>query len=228
MTLTYYGQACILVEFEKTKLLFDPFISGNPLAKHIDIVTLKTDYILVTHGHQDHILDLEDIAKHNPNAVLISNFEIINKFEYLGLKSHAMNIGGQYKFEFGLVKMVNALHSSSFPDGTYGGNPAGFVISNHKFTIYIAGDTALTGDMKLIPKTCPKLDLAVLPIGDNYTMGYKDAFIASQYIECDTIMGCHYDTFPAITINHQAAIDYFYKRNKALILKKIGEQWQPV
>ena len=226
MKITYYGQSCILLELDKVKFLFDPFISGNPLAQHIDIDSIKADFILVTHGHQDHILDLERVAKNNPEATFISNFEIVNKFEHLGLKNHSMNIGGKYEFEFGFVKMVNALHSSSFPDGTYAGNPCGFVIWDYKSSVYVAGDTALTEDMKLIPKTCPDLDVAVLPIGDNYTMGYKDAVVASKYLECGTVFACHYDTFPVIEVDKLDVLNHSSHHNVHIIVKEVGETWE--
>ena len=133
-----------------------------------------------------------------------------------------MNHGGKVNFDFGTVKYVNAIHSSVLPDGTYGGNPGGFVIWNDEACFYLAGDTALTMDMKLLPLTCPKLDFAILPIGDNFTMGYEDAVIASGYIECDKIIGCHYDTFGYIKIDHDAAKKAFADSGKELILLPVG------
>ena len=222
MKITYLGHATILLEINNSKLLFDPFISGNPLAQNIKIEDIHADYIFITHGHQDHVLDVETIAK-NCDAKLVSNFEIISWYELKGLKGHPMNIGGKCTFDFGTAKYVNAIHSSVLPDGTYGGNPGGFVISTKDSCIYIAGDTALTEDMKIIPLTCPKLDLAILPIGDNFTMGYEDALIASDYIKCNKIMGCHYDTFPPIVIDKEKATSFFKSKNKELLLPKIGE-----
>ena len=118
---------------------------------------------------------------------------------------------------------VNAIHSSVLPDGTYGGNPGGFVIWNEEYCIYIAGDTALTLDMKLIPDTCPRLDLAILPVGDNFTMGYEDAAIAADFIQCNRVMGCHYDTFPPIALDKAAAQQHFKAKGKELLLPEIGE-----
>lgn len=220
MKITFYGHASLGIEVSGKHILVDPFISGNPKAAHIDITTLKADYILVTHAHQDHILDVEKIAKRT-GAVVVSNFEIASHFGAKGLKHHPMNHGGSWNFDFGKVKYVNAVHSSSFPDGSYGGNPGGFVIEGEHKNIYIAGDTALTMDMKLIPMRT-KLDLAILPIGDNFTMDVEDAIIASDFVDCDKILGVHYDTFGFIEINHEAAIKKFFDKGKDLMLLEIG------
>ncbi|TQD34007.1 metal-dependent hydrolase [Haloflavibacter putidus] len=222
MKIIFYGQNALGIETEGTHLVVDPFITGNDLAKDkIDINKIKADYILLTHAHQDHILDAEAIAK-NTGATIISNFEIANHYEEKGFEVHPMNHGGKWKFDFGTVKYVNAIHTSSFPDGSYGGQPGGFVIETKERNIYIAGDTALTMDMKLIPMRT-KLDLAVLPIGDNFTMGVDDAIIASEYIECNRILGCHYDTFGFIEIDHKLAKDKFEMKNKELLLPEIGQ-----
>lgn len=222
MKLTYLGHACILVEFGGKKLLFDPFISGNELAKNVDIDAIEADYILITHGHQDHILDVERIAK-NTGAKLISNFEIVTYFGNLGIEGHPMNHGGSWDFDFGKVKYVNAVHSSSFPDGTYAGNPGGFVIWNEANAFYFAGDTALTMDMKLIPLTCPKLDFCILPVGDNFTMGVDEALLASDFVECSKVVACHYDTFGYIVVDKNLVNRAFQAKNKDLIFVDIGE-----
>lgn len=221
MKITYYGHACLAIEIGEITVLVDPFISGNPKASHVDISIIKADYILVTHAHEDHILDVEYIAKRN-NAKIVSNFEIINYFSNLGLEGHPMNHGGIWNFDFGLVKYVNAVHTSSFPDGSYGGQPGGFVIQANGKTIYIAGDTALTYDMKLLPMFYD-LDLAVLPIGDNFTMGINEAIQASNFVACNRILGYHYDTFGYIEIDHSAAKAKFAENDKDLLLLNIGE-----
>ncbi|HKK78858.1 MAG TPA: metal-dependent hydrolase [Phaeodactylibacter sp.] len=221
MKLKYYGHSTFGLETKGTKLLFDPFISPNERAKDINVDQIEADYILVSHGHEDHVADAVDIAKRT-GATLISNFEIINWFGEKGLPGHPMNHGGKNKFDFGIVKYVNAIHSSVLPDGTYGGNPGGFVIWNDEGCFYFAGDTALTMDMKLIPMTCPALDFAILPIGDNFTMGYEDAVIAAEYISCEKVIGCHYDTFGYIEIDHKAAEKAFADKGKELILLPIG------
>ena len=179
MKITFYGHASLGIQVNDVHILVDPFISANPKASHINIDTLKADYILLTHAHQDHILDVETIAKRT-NAVVVSNFEIVSHFEALGIEGHPMNHGGTWQFDFGKLHMVNAVHSSSFPDGSYGGNPAGFVLETAHHKVYIAGDTALTFDMKLIPQVIGELDITILPIGDNFTMGIDEAIKASK------------------------------------------------
>ncbi len=221
MKITFLGHASLQIEINDINILVDPFITGNPKASHIDIDGLKADYILVTHAHQDHILDVEAIAKRT-NAVVVSNFEIVSHFEKLNVEGHPMNHGGSWNFEFGKVKYVNAIHTSSFPDGTYGGQPGGFVIEGEHKNIYIAGDTALTFDMKLIPLQT-KLDLAILPIGDNFTMGIDDAILASDFVKCDKILGYHFDTFGYIEIDHDAAKRAFFEKDKDLMLLEIGD-----
>ncbi len=225
MQLTFYGHSSFLIEFGGKKLLFDPFISPNQLAKDIDINTLEPDYILLSHGHADHVADAETIAKRT-GALIISNYEIVEWYGKKGLKGHPLNHGGKWAFDFGTVQYVNAVHSSVLPDGTYGGNPGGFVISNtDEGAFYYAGDTALTWDMKLIPMTCPKLNFAVFPIGDNFTMGYEDAVIASDFIECNQIIGCHFDTFGYIKVDKQKVISAFEEKGKTIILPDIGDSF---
>ena len=225
MKITYLGHATLLLEMNGKKILFDPFITGNPIANNIYVDEIKCDYIFLTHAHQDHVLDVERIAANNPDALLVSNYEIVMYYQEKGVNGHPLNHGGKKKFDFGTAKYVNAVHSSVFPDGTYGGNPGGFVIYDHSHCLYIAGDTALTRDMELIPMTCPKLDLAVLPVGDNFTMGYEDARIASDFIQCDKIIGCHFDSFPPIQLDHVAAKIHFTEKGKELILLDIGESY---
>lgn len=222
MKITHYAHSTFAIEINGTHLLVDPFISGNERLKdQINIQDLKADFILLTHAHQDHTLDAEAIAK-NTGAVIVSNFEIATYYETKGLEVHPMNHGGTWNFEFGNLKYVNAIHTSSFPDGSYGGQPGGFVIEGEHKNIYIAGDTALTMDMKLIPMHT-KLDLAILPIGDNFTMGIEDAIIASDFVECDKVLGCHYDTFGYIEIDHEEAKRKFYEKGKDLMLLEPGE-----
>lgn len=221
MKITFYGHASLGIEVGGKNIIVDPFITGNPQAAAIDINSLKADYILLTHAHGDHVLDVEAIAK-NTNAVIVSNAEIATYYGNKGFKSHPMNHGGGWKFDFGNVKYVTAIHSSSFPDGSYGGNPGGFVIEGEHKNIYIAGDTALTYDMKLIPLRT-ELDLVILPIGNNFTMDVEDAIIASDFVECDKILGYHFDTFGYIEINHEEAIRKFFDKGKDLMLLQIGE-----
>lgn len=222
MLVKYLGHSCLLIEIASYKILVDPFISQNPLAKHINLDSIQADYILLTHAHYDHIIDFESIAKRT-GALLIANHEIVTYYAKSGIKGHAMNPGGSFQFPFGKLKMVHAAHSSSFPDGTYGGNPVGFMLKeNDGKTIYIAGDTALTMDMQLIPMFFT-LDLAVLPIGGNFTMDVEEALVAAQFVKCDKIMGVHYDTDPLISINHEAVKEQFSRINKILFLPAVED-----
>ena len=222
MKVTYLGHACVNIQIEGAHLLVDPFISANPLAGHIDINSIEATYILLTHAHADHILDAEAIAKRT-GASLITNPEILDHYRKLGLDGHDMNIGGSHRFLDGKVKikMVKAVHSSSFPDGSYGGNPAGFLINYKDQTIYISGDTALTMDMKIIPHQY-KVDLAILPIGNNYTMGIRDALTAAKFVETNNVLGVHYDTFDVIKIDKEASKSKFSDAHKRLHLLEIG------
>lgn len=222
MKVTYLGHASLLVEMGGKNLIFDPFITQNELAQNIDVDKLPADYILLTHGHGDHVADVERIVK-NTGAKIISNFEIVNWFAPKGVTGHPMNHGGKWKFDFGTVKMVNAIHSSSMPDGSYGGNPGGFVVWDDANCFYVAGDTALTEDMKTIPLTAPELDFCVLPIGDNFTMGYEEAIIASDFVKCDTVIAYHYDTFGYIVIDKEKVKQAFAAAGKKLIFLGIGE-----
>lgn len=223
MKVTYYGHACFSVEVNGKVLLFDPFITHNELAKHIDINGIHADFILLSHGHEDHVADVPAIAKRT-GAKVIASYEVIGWVGRLGIENvHPMNTGGTFHFDFGSVKCVSAIHSSSLPDGSYGGNPMGFVIEHSSGAFYYSGDTALTMDMKLIPLTSKKLDLAVLPIGDNFTMGAADAVMASDFVDCDNILGVHYDTFGWIKIDQDAAKKLFADKGKKLTLLGIGE-----
>lgn len=222
LNIKYLGHSCFLIESKGFKLLFDPFIKGNPIAQEVDIKTLNPDYIFITHGHGDHIGDTIEIAKLS-GAKIISSYEVCNWLSSNDFEMFGLNIGGKIKLDFGFVKMVAANHSSSMPDGTYGANPGGFVIWNDELSFYISGDTSLIWDMKLIPLTVPQLDFAILCIGDLFTMGFEDAALAAEFIQCKNIIGCHFDTFAPIRINHQNAIDYFHSKNLKLILPKINQ-----
>ena len=223
MKFTYYGHACFAVETDGATLLFDPFITPNELAKEIDVDAIAADFILLTHGHVDHVADAVRIAGRT-GATVIANFEVATWIGKQGIAAvHAMNIGGSSAFDFGRVKYVNAIHSSSLPDGSHGGQPGGFVVETKSAgSFYAAGDTALTLDMKLIAEEF-QLRFAALPIGDNFTMGAADAARAAGFIGCDEIVGIHYDTFPPIRIDHAAAKAVFAAAGRRLHLLKIGE-----
>ncbi|MCE2771893.1 MAG: metal-dependent hydrolase [Bacteroidetes bacterium] len=222
MKITFYGHSCFGIEVKGKHLLFDPFISPNPLAAHIDVNSVKADFILQSHGHMDHIADTVAIAKRT-GATVICAFEIHEWLNNQGVTTtHPMNTGGKWMFDFGKVKCVAAVHSSSLPDGSYGGNPMGFVIESDEGNFYYAGDTALTYDMKLIGEY-RKVDFALLPLGDNFTMGVDNAIIASDFIKCNDIIGMHYDTFGYIKIDSSEAIQKFERSGKKLTLMNIGE-----
>lgn len=224
MKVTFLGHAGFQVKTGGKTLIFDPFISPNPAAAHIEVDALAADYMLLSHAHGDHIADVESIVKRT-NAKIIASYEVGLYFEAKGLMNyHPMNAGGKWSFDFGTVKCVKAVHSSVFPDGSAGGNPLGFVVKSADATFYYSGDTALTYDMKLIPNEYGyKLTHAFLCMGDNFTMGVEDALIAASFIDCDTIIGMHFDTFGYIKIDHEAAIKKFADKGKRLILMNIGE-----
>lgn len=193
--LTWYGHAALGLETGGSHILIDPFFSGNPAAiTSADAV--QADFILVTHGHGDHLGDTVAIARRT-GALVISNFEIASWLGNQGIKTHPQHIGGGYRHPFGYLKLTPALHGSALPDGSYGGNPAGFLIAtNDDKKIYIAGDTGLFGDMKLIGEE--GLDLAVIPIGDNFTMGPDDALRAVRLLLPKVVIPIHYGTWELI------------------------------
>ncbi len=222
MKITYYGHSCFSVTVKGKTLLFDPFISGNPLAAHIDVNSVQADYILVSHGHEDHIADAVAIAQRT-GATVVGGFEVITWLEGKGVKNtHPMNHGGHWIFDFGKLKSVNAVHSSSMPDGSYGGQPMGFLVESEEGNFYFAGDTALTYDMKLIGEY-KQIDFAFLPIGNNFTMGADNAIIAAEFINCTKIIGMHYDTFGFIKIDQKEAIEKFVRAGNQLHLIEIGK-----
>lgn len=192
---TWFGHATLGLETGGFKLLIDPYFSGNPSVK-IKANQVEADYILVTHGHGDHIGDTVEIAK-RCSALVISNAEISSWLRKQGVKTHAQHIGGGYQHPFGYLKLTTALHGSSLPDGSNGGNPAGFLLTtNENKKIYMAGDTGLFGDMRLIGEE--GLDLAVIPIGDNYTMGPADALRAVRLLNPRVVIPIHFNTFDLI------------------------------
>lgn len=225
MRVTYYGQSAFMIEVAGAKLLFDPFITGNPKAAAIDIGTLKPDYILVSHGHGDHVGDAEQIAKHS-GATIISNYEIVSWFTGKGIEGGiGLNLGGGIDLPFGRVQLVPAWHSSVLPDGTNGGTAGGFIVTHQGGTFYFSGDTALFQEMKLFGRR-HTIDAAFLCLGDHFTMDMVDAVHAAEFLGTDTVIGMHFDTFPPIAIDHQKAMDLFTAANKKLTLPAIGQSFE--
>lgn len=222
MKLTYFGHSCFQVVIKGQKLLFDPFITHNELAKNVELTNIQPDFIFLSHGHADHIADCVSIAQRT-GCKVVANWEVHEWLNKQGIaNTHPMNTGGKWHFDFGTVKCVVAQHSSGLPDGSYGGNPLGFLISSTEGNFYYSGDTALTLDMQLIPGWA-KLNFAVLPIGDNFTMDIADASKAADFINCKTIVGVHYNTFGFIKINETEAKEVFAASGKNLLLPAIGE-----
>jgi L-ascorbate metabolism protein UlaG (beta-lactamase superfamily) len=222
MQFTYYGHSCFSVSLQNKILLFDPFISENPIAGNLSPDHLHADYILVSHGHQDHILDAEAIALRT-GAKVICSWEIHEWLQAKGVaNTHPMNVGGKWIFDDFTVKCVVAQHSSSLPDGSYGGNPMGFIIYSEAHSFYYSGDTALTMDMQLIPRWAD-ISFAILPIGDNFTMGMEDAALAADFVKTKTVIGVHFDTFGYIKIDHAIAKETFTNAGIMLHLLHIGE-----
>ncbi len=223
MQFTYYGHSCFSVTINGKHILFDPFVSYNELAAGlVDVQQIPADYILLSHGHGDHVADCISIATRT-GAKVVCNFEIHEWLNKNGIaNTHPMNTGGSWDFGDFRVKCTVAQHSSGLPDGSYGGNPMGFIVFSDTGNFYYSGDTSLTLDMQLIPRWA-KLNFAVLPIGDNFTMDASDALAAAEMVQCQEIVGVHYDTFGYIKIDHKAAQQLFAAAGKKLHLLPIGD-----
>jgi L-ascorbate metabolism protein UlaG (beta-lactamase superfamily) len=221
MKFTYYGHSCFFVLAGGKTLLIDPFVTGNPLARAIDVDRIEADFIFVSHGHFDHITDAARIAKRT-GAEVLGNWELFDWFKKCGLENvHPMNPGGQFTFDFGTVKSFAAQHSSSLPDGADGGVACGFAFQTPDGGFYYSGDTALSMDMQLV-RDCATLDFAVLPIGEGLTMGVMDAIRAAKWVGVNKVVGIHYDTFDFIRIDHRAAVKSFDEAGARLQLLEIG------
>lgn len=219
----FLGHSCFEIVSAGKRLLIDPFLTGNGLAA-VSADDVQPDVILLTHGHGDHVGDVVAIAQRT-GALVVCNYEIEIWLNKQGVKNtHSMHIGGAYKFDFGTVKLTLAHHGSMLPDGSNGGNPAGILLKLPEGVIYHAGDTALFSDMKLLAEA--SIDLAILPIGDNYTMGIEDSIRAIDFLQAPNVMPCHYNTFPAIEQDVTIWEDLVRRKTEAEpILLAPGESW---
>ena len=221
MKITYLAHSCFLLETSKARLIVDPFLTGNPLAP-VTAADLTVDYILCSHGHEDHTGDALSLSK-RCGAPIIANYEIAEYFGALGAQTHGMNPGGAFTFPFGRVKLTLAFHSSSMNAGLnpiYMGNPCGFLIQADGKTIYHAGDTALFLDMQLIGKF--GLDVAMVPIGDNFTMGIEDAAAALDLLKPKVAVPMHYNTWPLIAVDAQRFVEAAARTDHTVEVLKPG------
>ena len=224
VSLTYLGHSAFLIESDKTRLIIDPFLSGNPNAP-VSADQINADYVLLTHGHGDHLGDGISIAKRN-NALVIAPHELALWCRKQGCKAHNMHIGGAHQFPFGRVKLTIAHHGSGFDPGgkepfAYMGNPCGFLITTGGKTIYHAGDTGLFLDMQLIGQL-NNIDVALLPIGDNFTMGIDDAVVAAEFLKPGLVIPMHYQTFDVIHVDPREFSNKVKAKGIDVLLLKVG------
>ncbi|QIK16654.1 metal-dependent hydrolase [Blattabacterium sp. DPU] len=224
MKVTFFSHSTCLLEIHDKYLLIDPFFSGIPVFHNVNFIKFfkKIDYILLTHAHYDHVCDVELFSCKFDNVLIISNYEISNYFHKKGIKTYGINYGSFISFPFGKLKYVWAAHSSVFNDGTYGGNPGGFLLHTDEGNLYISGDTSVMYEMNLIP-SFGKLKLSILPIGGKYTMDIEEAIMASDFLKSEKILGVHYDTFEDIKIDREQAKKKFFEKGKELILLEKGK-----
>lgn len=223
MKIRFLGQNCFLFTHNNTTILSDPFYNFQAEKSSFHISAQKIDYVLITHAHGDHIADVKEVLLNHPDATIIGQPEICGYFNHENQID--LNLGGTAFLEGLEITMLPASHTSSFPDGTYGGQPAGYMFCIDGENLYFAGDTGLMADMKWFPEKFGKIKASILPIGGHYTMDAETAsFAAAEFLKTEKVIGCHFDTFPPITINHDEAKHFFSERNVVLILPKIGEE----
>lgn len=225
MKITYHGHACMSVEHEGHAVIIDPFLSGNPMAD-IGPSDVKVEAVLLTHGHGDHVGDAQQIAEAN-NALIVAPFELAMYFGGKGLKAHPMHLGGSHQFDFGKVKLTLAFHGSGIEENgqmIYAGNPCGFLLTMGDKTFYHAGDTGLFGDMQIIGSR-HHIDVAALPIGDNFTMGPEDALQAAEWVQAKTVIPMHYDTFDLIKQDAQGFANQLKQKGIDTAVLKPGESF---
>ena len=222
MKIQFLGQNCFLFTYNGKNILSDPFYNFQKEKSGFNIAAQKIDYVLITHAHGDHTADVKEVLQHHPDAAVIAQPEICGYFNHTN--SIDINFGGSAKFDDMKISMVPASHTSSFPDGAYGGEPCGYMFRFHGKNIYFAGDTGVMADMGIFPQLFGNIDLAVLPIGSHYTMcARKASFAAAELLKTKKVIGCHFDTFPPIGINHDEALKIFEEKGVELVLPQLGE-----
>ena len=225
MKIKFLGQNCFLFTYKGKNILSDPFYNYQIEKSKFDITAQKIDYVLITHAHGDHIADVKEVLQYYPDASVIGQPEICGYFGHAN--SIDINFGGSAKIDDLKISMVPASHTSSFPDGTYGGEPCGYIFRFPGKNIYFAGDTGVMADMEMFPKLFGNIDLAILPVGSHYTMcARKASFAAEELLKTKRVIGCHFDTFPPIEIDHEAAHQLFSDRNIEFSLPKLGEDFE--
>ncbi len=224
MKIQYLGQNCFLFTYKDKNILCDPFYNYGKSQSGFNISAQKIDYILLTHAHGDHIADVEEVLHYYPEATIIAVPEICAYFKN-AKNTDDVNLGGSAKIDDLKISMVPAHHTSSFPDGTYGGVPVGYIFRLPEGkNVYLAGDTGVMADMELFPKLFGAIDLSILPVGGHYTMcPRKAAFAASELLKTPHVIGCHFDTFPPIKINHDEAIKHFEDKKIKFDLPALGD-----
>lgn len=225
MKIKFLGQNCFLFTYNGKNILSDPFYNYQKDKSGFDISAQKIDYVLITHAHGDHIADVREVLQHHPDATVIGQPEICGYFNHPN--SIDINYGGSAKFDDLKISMVPAHHTSSFPDGTYGGQPCGYMFRFQGKNLYFAGDTGVMVDMELFPRLFGEITAAILPIGSHYTMcARKASFAAAELLKTKRVIGCHFDTFEPIKINHDSAKQLFAERNIEFSIPELGEEFK--
>jgi L-ascorbate metabolism protein UlaG (beta-lactamase superfamily) len=224
MEIQYLGQNCFLISHNGYRILTDPFYNFGKENSGFEIDAQKIDYVLITHSHEDHVADVQEVLEQYPQAVLLATPEICGYYKHP--HNIDFNIGGSAKLDGLAITMVRADHTSSFADGSHGGVAVGYILRQKNHNVYLAGDTGVMADMALFEPLYGAIDVAILPIGGHYTMcARKAAYAAAELIKTKKVIACHFDTFAAISINHEKASEKFAEKNIELILPKLGESF---